>query len=104
MFLVPTAFRFSYRARWAGKTTKREGGGDLALTSVIGAGGRSWLRFPRIRNYPKVFYSRSDPPPLSPICPTFPPICDLSRVNESSHPIVKVSSTNSKFVRGGDRR
>lgn len=30
--------------------------GDLPLTSVIGAGGRPWLRFLCIRNYPKVFY------------------------------------------------
>lgn len=61
-------------------------GGDMPLTSVIGAGGRSWLRFPCIRNYLKVFYPLPDlhRPSLLSIRPTLRDY-DLSRLNESNY-------------------
>lgn len=38
------------------KAATRSQGGYIPLTSVIGAGGRPWLRFPCIDDYQKVFH------------------------------------------------
>lgn len=84
------------RLRWKWGLLHTRRGWPTPLTSVIGAGGRPWLRFPCICNYPKVFHPSERL--ANPCCLPAPllHLCDLSRLNKPSHrdSTVQISKMN----------